>query len=58
MVNISAVAKSSISWLCSEYKDEFLEVAKEQGLATSQSKKVDANFWTVMGKACNFDIST
>jgi hypothetical protein len=30
-----AVAKSLISWLCSEYEDEFLEVATEQGLSTT-----------------------
>ena len=53
-----AVAKGLISWLCSEYEDEFLEVATEQGLSTSQAKKMDANFWTGMSEACNFDTST
>jgi hypothetical protein len=52
-----AVAKSLIGWLCSEDEDEFLDVATEQGLCTSQSKKMDAKFWTAMSEACNFDIS-
>jgi hypothetical protein len=34
-----AVTKSFISWLCSEYKDEFLEAATEQGLSTSHLKR-------------------
>jgi hypothetical protein len=53
-----AVAKSLISWLCSEYEDEFLEVATEQGLSTSRAKKMNANFWTAMSEACNFVTST
>jgi hypothetical protein len=52
-----AVAKSLISWLCSEYEDEFLDVATEEGLPTSRSKKMDANFWTAMSKACYCDTS-
>ena len=47
-----------ISWLCSEYEGEFLEVATEQGLSTSLSKKMDANFWTAMSEACNLDTTT
>jgi hypothetical protein len=51
-------AKSLISWLCSEYEDEFVEVAQEQGLSTSLSKKMGANFWTAMSEACNLDTTT